>query len=217
MSRSSRSLIPSQQPGYGWSMYDHHIFAALVRAAEQYRLLWVDMEQRCKTPLDLKLAAGSDEIEEAAIPVILLAHAMVEALANWYLAMSCSKKDFKTCGSQSLIEKWRSVPRQWLSKYALPENHELCRDLQTLIARRKRITHHKPFVEADEQVIHAGDQKKMATADLAFVKRIASLPLRLIEHLKQFDSAQFLHFCTITLEQKQACVLQRMRRERRTA
>src|SRR5687768_4986597 len=90
------TTAPGRQPGYGYSMYHQNIFAALVRALESYNGIWNDMVERCKAiGTDVKMVASFDDIEEAAIPVILLAHVMVEALANWYLALSCPAERFR--------------------------------------------------------------------------------------------------------------------------
>ena len=126
MSELTSSIVPAQQPGHGWSMYHQNIFAALVRAVENYARVWTEMERRCKAQgMDVKIAAAFDDIEEAAIPVILLAHAMVEALANWYLGLNCSARNFREIEYEGVLKKWTVIPKEWLPKYALPKNHEM--------------------------------------------------------------------------------------------
>jgi hypothetical protein len=153
-------------------------------------------------------------VEEARIPVLLLAHSLVEALANWYLAMKCDEQLFAGLERWGVMRKWEVAPRFWSPGYSLPKDGELYRDLGWLIARRNRITHPKAEIEIGGKPVHNGNYPEVSDAEHKFVVACGTLPRRLVAHLQTFDSASYVRMMMLALELKEGDSLNRLRREK---
>src|SRR5437867_2366539 len=72
--------------------------------------------------------------EEKQIVLILLSHALLEALINAYLSWKLDTKGFAAAEKKRLISKWEDEPRKFLAAYQVPQNLRL--SLENLNERR---------------------------------------------------------------------------------
>jgi hypothetical protein len=199
----------------GWSAYHQLIYSALLRELADYDSVWNGMVDRCRaTGFEEKFAHLFDPVEEASIPVLLLAHSLVEALANWYLAMKCDVELFAGLERWSVMRKWALAPRFWLPEYSLPKDGELSKDLHWLIARRNRIAHPKADIETGGRPVHKGNYPEVSDTEHDHVVACGALPRRLVTHLQKFDSASYVRMMSFALESKEGDSLNRLRREK---
>lgn len=128
------------------------------------------------------LWAAGTQIEARFVTIIVLAAAVCESLANTLLAANLAPPELKRADKQPTYTKWeKEVPKALdVPPFVSPQ---LMDDLRTLFRVRNSIMHPKPEVFAqDRTTIHAGtahiwDQ----LADPSFVRRLASVPVRLSE------------------------------------
>ncbi len=168
-----------------------YLYFALQEAVEEYQ----QRKRRTEMSPPVPEETGGDLIrlyyalDQARATVILLAAACVEAIANVYLAMKTTPEQFAVLESAAFIEKWMVLPTLFLQGYVFPKGSTLAQDLKLLHDRRNGLLHMKAMVTKGGVVIHKGTRPTVPGDEDAFIKRCASLPIRLIEHVASFDPA----------------------------
>ena len=127
------------------------------------------------------------------VVIILLSCCFIEGLANYYISSKCAKEQFKLLERQSILDKWTIVPSLFVKDYELPkvEND----DLKLLVGIRNRLTHSKPKVTINAQVVHGG---YLALRLPLSPEKSLSLPVRLIKHLCLHDFAAGYDLCVVS-------------------
>jgi hypothetical protein len=172
----------------GFSTY-HELIADELRAAlRRYFDKWDQILDKPEAEQPLYKST----IEQYRISVIVLCSALVEYAINFYLSTKSDATKFKDLESKPLFVKWTEVPKQFVPTYDLPPKSELAEDLSKLIERRKAIVHAKPAMSIDDDNRHQGNHPPVALDENDFISRCASLPLRLVENLLQFDRKAYM-------------------------
>ena len=131
----------------------------------------------------------SQRLEEAQIVIILLAHSFIEALANFYLLLKTTPDQFNIIEKTGLIDKWTVVPSLFLKDYTFPKGEKIYNDLKELNGRRNAITHCKPQVIIDDEIVLEGNLQIKYKKSHEFMDSCMSLPKRLVDHLGKFDKS----------------------------
>lgn len=169
----------------GFSTY-HEIIADELRAAlRRYFEQWDEILDKPEAERPLHDAT----IEQYRISIIILCSVLAEYSINFYLSTKFDAKKFKDLEQKSLIKKWAEIPKQFLPAYELPP--KLKEDLSKLNERRIMIVHPKPAMSIDGDNRHQGNHPPVTLDENDFICRCASLPLRLVENLLQFDRKGF--------------------------
>lgn len=136
--------------------------------------------------------------KQKAATVVVLAASCVEALGNLYLALKTTPEQFKTLERTNLIDKWVVLPSLFLPGYIFPKGEQLYCDLRQLCKQRDSLMHLKEEITQGEEVVHKGNLPEAAGDEHAFLGRCAILPIKLVQHLANYDSTEtirHMQFC----------------------
>jgi len=187
--------ILSEHKGIAFSTYYEVIEWELRAAIERYfdfswELHWKEQQKN-----ELYLIP----IEQRRLPIIILSCTLLECAINFYLCTKCDAKHFEKLEGKSFLKKWTEVPKQFVSKYNLPEGSELENDLRKLINRRHAIIHPKPMISIDGGNQHQGNEPDIALDEHEFIGRCATLPFRLIDNLIACDMGAMMDLSSLRM------------------
>lgn len=180
--------LPGMISEMEFSTYHELIVYELRGALWRYFDKWDDILDK---PDSERLRYAST-IEQYRISVIVLSCALIEYVINFYLGTKCDAEKFKKLDRESLLNKWMEVPKRFVPTYDLPAKSELAEDLSKLIERRKAIVHAKPAIRIDGDNRHKGNHPLIVLDENNFIRRCATLPLRLFENLLKFDAQAYM-------------------------
>jgi hypothetical protein len=172
------------------SAYHIYLYRALTQAVEEYER--VNEKIQASPPLTeetatLELTELYYSREQKRAIVIVLGAGCVEALANLYLAMKTTPEQFEVLERATPIEKWVILPALFVKDYAFAKDSELFQDLRRLFKHRDAWMHLKEEVTQDGKTIHKGKLPERADDEDKFIRRCASLPERLVQHVTRYD------------------------------
>lgn len=154
--------------------------------ALSFRLALVDYFERYTS---MSAAEKSDiggviELHARRLTVAVLSAALCEACINAFLVLMLGEESFSLLDKASTPDKWISAPKLIFPSYAFPIGSTVHEDLVFVFKWRNWIMHHKT------DVLLPGDKMWKATSvprlDHSSIKKIASLPVRLLELLRPF-------------------------------
>jgi len=163
-------------------------------ALSRYYDKWLEI--LCKEEAERSLYLST--IEQKRATVVVLTCALIEHTINFYLGTKCDTARFEDLQWKNLAQKWKKVPRLFVTAYRLPGGSELAKDLDAVISRRNAIMHAKPKLSIDGDNRHAGNEPAIALDENAFIERCAFLPFRLLERLMSFDQGAFMAMCSVS-------------------
>jgi hypothetical protein len=187
--------------------------------AERVRLLdkWLEWSESQNAFVDQQIDFGLseerqwhetfwDRLKAEEVMVILLAHALSEALINVIIAHGLvhtnTKELFGKIEKLELREKWDHGPVYFFQNYRSPKGTHIYEALNFLCEQRNALVHYKPTIDVSNNHVLVGEPK---LKDLSYqetvkwMKRFFRLPFDLQEHaLSQFDKPpliieRFLH------------------------
>lgn len=138
-------------------------------------------------------------LEQKRAGAILMAASCVEAVANLYLAMKTTPEQFAILDRVDFVGKWTVAPSFLVQNYTFPKGGQLYQDLNRLHQQRNRLAHLKEEVTVGKEVVHKGFHPINHGDDDAFLKRLRTLPVRLVTHLASFDKSDAVTRIAITL------------------
>jgi hypothetical protein len=177
----------------GFSTYHEVISYELRAALTRYFEKWDEIKDKPEADQPLY----DSTIEQYRISVIVLCSALVECVINFYLSTKCDANKFKKLDRLGFFKKWAEAPKEFVAAYDLSPKSELAVDLEKLINRRNVIVHAKPTMSIDGDNRHQGNNPAVALDENDFIGRCASLPLRLIDNLLQYDSKAYMELNTL--------------------
>jgi len=124
------------------------------------------------------------------VTVILLSHALCEAIINAILAIGLgqanSKELFPLIERADIKEKWCIAPKCFDSSYELPTHSALFETLNRLTKLRNAFVHHKIELHIEGTKIFDGSKfdKKPLPDEIRWLKRFFSLPYDLADYVR---------------------------------
>jgi hypothetical protein len=135
-----------------------------------------------------KLFYGRFEAEYATI--IILSHALCEAIINMILALGLANKGtthlFPMLERRDIQQKFRRGPKYFSPTYSLSPSSSIFQTLKYLTAQRNALVHLKIQVEVNgEEVLKGSDfRRKSYDEDIQWAKRFFGLPYDFIDFIE---------------------------------
>jgi hypothetical protein len=124
------------------------------------------------------------------VTVVLLSHALCEALINAALAIGLTKAGspelFSLVERADFKQKWTTAPKSFYPAYKFPRGTALYESLIHLARQRNSLVHHKiELTHNGTKVLDgSGFERKTYAEEMSWLRRFFSLP---------YDLAEFLH------------------------
>ena len=126
--------------------------------------------------------AFNERIMGQYVTVVMLSHALCEALINAILAVGLAKTNtaelFAVLDKADFKQKWLIAPKALDSKYEFPKSSALYETLVKLAKQRNALVHHKVqlHVNGVKTLDGSGFQREQYHKELSWLRRLFSLP-----------------------------------------
>jgi hypothetical protein len=121
------------------------------------------------------------------VSVVVLSHALCEALINAVLALGLVKTNssrlFVVLEKASIKDKWIVCPRTFVPTYEFPKGTKLYETLDRICKLRNALVHYKVEIEADGRTVMDGSrfERRPYAEEVKWLRRFFSLPYDLAE------------------------------------
>jgi hypothetical protein len=163
-------------------------------ALSRYYDTWLEVLSRDRKERALYL----NTVEQRRISVVVLTCALLEHNISFYLSAKCDAARFDDLQWESLVNKWTTVPKEFVPAYDLSPGSTLLRDLKTVVGRRNKIVHARPMLSIEGGHRHSGNEPRTALNENLFMERCATLPYCLLENLLKFDPDTFITMSSVS-------------------
>lgn len=132
-------------------------------------------------------AQFSDRLSSECVIVVVLSHALCEALINAILAIGLGRSGkeglFTLLDRAQLLEKWRSGPKAFLSDYSFPSSCAIYETMKRLVRMRNAFVHSKISLSVGGRQILDGSEPEWVSfgEELKWLRRFFSLAYDLSE------------------------------------
>jgi hypothetical protein len=184
--------MSGMEEGTGFTAQHIMLAIALAAAGEDYG--------RAKQEAEEVIAfESSATAHPRRLTMMILSAALCESTINTYLALRCDPACWASLERANPVEKWSKAPKEFIPQYTFPFGSDLDKDLRFLFECRNSIMHARPRVTIGESVRHEGTAEAWEKIDEAALRRVWDLPLRLLQHLEQFDHwGAVVHFSSLS-------------------
>jgi hypothetical protein len=130
------------------------------------------------------------------VTVVMLSHALCEALINAALAVGLARANttdlFQVLDKADFKQKWLTAPKALLASYEFPKSNAIYESLVKLARQRNSLVHHKVqlHVNGVKALEGSGFERRTYAEELSWLNRFFSLPYDLADFLRKELSDQ---------------------------